>query len=190
MFDYEDCWICHGNCTHFGFCGEMTRGTMTYDDRMLFNSVKGAAFNQNPLVRCCCRCPYICFGFLPYAAVYGLCCENSTYSNYKSAQLNQGHRFRQTVCCNIIIGFTMNHDPNYKYAGFGSININNTNVNDVKTGDVNVRTGDVSNNTTVSNTLVKNDLLHKVAEARIAKLIDEGRFSDAEMVAVSMAEEK
>lgn len=195
MFDCECCWYCRQNCTHYGFLGECGSGSPTIHDRQLFNSVRSAMLSQNACMRCLLHFPaaYPCFCF---AALYGCCCESGSYSSYKTAQLDQSHRFSQCVCFNYVLGFTLTHDPNYIYPMLQSrgnpiINISNVNNNEVKTGDVNVRTGDVSNNASSANTAAQpsagDALKLKIKEARVNALIAEGRFSEAELVATGVA---
>eukprot|EP01033_Poteriospumella_lacustris_P006280 gene6280-4511_t len=166
MFDCECCWYCRQNCTHYGFFGECGSGNPTKHDRQLFNSVRSAMLSQN----------------------------TGSYSTYKTAQLDQSHRFSQCVCFNFVLGFTLRHDPNYVYPmlqSYGNpvINISNVNSNQVRTGDVNVRTGDVSNNSSSANTTTQpssaDALQRKIKEARVEALIAEGRFSEAELVATA-----
>lgn len=111
-------------------------------------------------------------------------------------QGDQRHRFRQTVCCNMVFAYSMTHDPTYVWSGIGGspvINIlnnnHNTNNNSVKTGDVNVTASPVLNNTTTASSTSESGLSvtqKKIKQARVDKLIAEGRFSEAELIAIEI----
>lgn len=92
----------------------------------------------------------------------------------------------------------MLHDPNYVH-NHGKImqnnpvmiNIANNNTNNVKTGDVNVKTGDVSNSSNATNAATNSnnglsEMQKKIKEARIDQLLKEGKFDEAEAIAVEL----
>lgn len=109
---------------------------------------------------------------------------------YQSAKSDQGHRFSQTVCCNMVMGFTMTHDPDYKDESFvvhsqsnPIININNSNDNNIKTGDVNNTSNATNTNKSENTNSGMTPAQRKVKEARMEAHIQAGRFSEAEVIA-------
>lgn len=197
MFACECCWYCRQNCTHYGLLGDCTSGVKTMHDQQLYNSVKSSMLHQNGCTRCFLHIP-ACWPCFIFSAAYGCCCEGSTHALYQASKLNQSHRFSECVCFNIVLGFTMVHDPQYIFEDNSKtmyanpvIHISNNNVNSVKTGDVNVKTGDVSNSSNATNTSSNStngltDMQRKIKEARVEKLLQEGRYSDAEAIAVEL----
>ena len=116
MCEIECCWCFQRKCTHYhSFCDfyDFRDGEMSIADRQLYESVKAIAMRQSVLAKGFIHLPalYPCYFC---ALLWGICCEQQNYQDFKKTQLDQSHRFTQTVCCFVVGGFTLKHDPGYK----------------------------------------------------------------------------
>ena len=189
---FDVTWCCASNCTHYGKCGECSSGVLTKEDRRLFNQVRMGMNSQNGCARCCMQWFHCCFW---YAACWGLLCESSSNAYYHTQKLDQLHRFEECVCCNMVLSFTMKHDPTYKGdtgnfgTGGGSSVINIVNTNENKIGDINVTSSpiiNVSNEQKSNGSEPMSESMKMVKKARMEAMIREGRFSDAEVIAIEI----
>ncbi len=171
----KGCWCCRSNCTHQNRCFKCSSGKVSDSDRLLFLSVRESFDEQGPLYSHLIITP-LC----PLIAVIGCLCCGDKLRRFDEAKLNQGHRFDECVCCNIITSFTMQHDDKFVYpvngaSGAASITIINPAFQQMPQQMPQPAQPNSSNQ----------KIKDMVKVARVEKLIQEGRISEAEMLARS-----
>ena len=188
MLRLSCCPLLKTNCVHHTWlCNDCISGKLTQDDQLLHNQVKAAYLRQSPVLRCFLHLP----GLWPcclISACASCMCESGDLGNYDAAKLNQGHRFEECVCFNMVMNYTMTLDPNFN------------NTNQVRSGDVNLSNVGNASNTASTNSgsgsagVTAAQPLPGVAPAaatgglsladikklKIEKAVREERYSDAE----------
>ena len=144
MCSNEGFWCAKTNCSHDGLCGDCRNGKIKKDDLKLFHRVHNFRLQQNTMLTCCLYSP-----LFPFGALGGFLCEGNSYAKYKRAQGSEAHRFKECVCFNIVLAFTMEHDPKYR-EGFTGTNETTAAlpvVNAMMNGTDNVGVEDITVNT-------------------------------------------
>lgn len=205
------CWCFRSNCIHHSPCGDCRSGQVTNDDMMLFNNAKLAYHRQNGCLRLVMLCAP-CWPCVIGASCLSLCCESASLALYDTSKLDQSMRFNETVCFNMVIHFSMDLDPNYKFPVNGSSSQNHTwdvadapasspasapaaaapviniiNTNENKIGDISTNVSQnqapAGNYGGPANAFSTLSAKDKIKQGRIDKLIREERFSEAEKLA-------
>lgn len=144
---------------------------MSDSDRLLFLSTKEAFDNQGSLYSHLIKSP-----FCPLMMLIGCLCCGDTLRKYDASKLDQGQRFDECVCCNIIMSYTMSHDDKFVYHVNGSKTFSAPSV-------VVINPMAATAPSTPPPQVAPMSVKEIVKMARVEKLIKEGRISEAEMVA-------
>jgi hypothetical protein len=146
---------------------------MSDSDRLLYLSVKESFDAQSFLFSYLIHSP-----MCPLMLVIGFLFCGDSVRKYDAAKLDQGHRFNECICCNIIVSFTMSFDDKFVYpvngAKFSAMAPTVVMINPMATAPSSPAPG-VSQGQLNAKEVVR--------MARVEKLIKEGRISEAEMVA-------